>query len=62
VGVIVTCSRAACDLSTDMPDADWLAVRPLVWTANTQDVVYCSPRCMVLDTTERYAPPRGLGL
>jgi hypothetical protein len=58
--VITTCVRAACNMITDMPDGQWLALRPLVWSAFTEELTYCSPRCLVLDQTEKHQPPAGL--
>jgi hypothetical protein len=58
--MIATCTRAACNTITDMPDSHWLSLRPLVWTAFTEELTYCSVACLVMDQSEKHQPPRGL--
>ena len=55
--MIASCTRAACHTMTDIPDGQWLALRPLVWTAFTEELIYCSVACMVVDQTEKHQPP-----
>lgn len=58
--MIATCVRAACSTMTDMPDSHWLSLRPLVWTAFTEELTYCSVACLVMDQSEKHQPPKGL--
>ena len=58
-GMIASCHRPTCHTMTDMPDAGWLVLRPLVWTAFTEELTFCSPRCAVLWLEAKHKPPTG---
>ena len=59
--MIATCARDACGFQTDLPDASWLVLRPMVWNAFVEETTLCSPRCAVL-FLEAAHKPTGLGL
>ena len=60
MSAVVACTRKACNTITDNPDGDWIVVRPLAWNAFVDELTYCSPQCLVMDTEERHKPPAGL--
>lgn len=43
--MIATCARPACGTCTDLPDSQWIVLRPLTWNAFVEEQTFCSPRC-----------------
>ena len=58
--MIAACHATGCHNTTGLPDDGWLTIRPLVWSAFTEELTFCSPRCAAAWLTETYAPPKGL--
>ena len=58
--MIVHCARDACGHYTDLPDAMWIVIRPLMWNAFVEEIVACSPRCAVLLLEAEHKPSEGL--
>ena len=57
--MIAACHATGCHHTTGLPDGGWLTIRPLVWSAFTDEAVFCSPKCAAAWLTETHTPQEG---